>query len=56
MRAYSLSELFNLTRAELFALHSRIVDDLSSLSETDRKTALENLRKVRRALAARPVP
>ena len=50
MRAYSLNELFNLTRAELFALHARIVAGLSMLSETDREVALDNLRKIRRAL------
>jgi len=50
MRAYSLIELFTLTRAELFALHSRIVAELSSLPDADRSTALENLRKIRRAL------
>jgi len=57
MRAYSLSELFNLTRAELFALHSRIAGELPSLADVDRDTALENLRRIRRVLAhARVAP
>jgi hypothetical protein len=57
MRAYSLSELFNLTRAELFALHSRVVGELPTLPVTDRPTALEILRKIRRVLARKgPAP
>ena len=52
MRAYSLNELFCLTRAELFALHARIAAELPALSETDRSIALDNLRKLRRILAA----
>jgi hypothetical protein len=51
MRAYSLSELFTLTRADLFALHSKIAAVLPSLPDADRETALENLRKLRRVLA-----
>ncbi len=51
MRAYSLSELFNLTRAEVFALHAKIAAELPALSDPDRETALENLRKLRRVLA-----
>jgi hypothetical protein len=51
MRAYSLTELFNLTRSELFALYAGIAADLPALSETERETALENLRKLRRVLA-----
>ena len=51
MRAYSLSELFNLTRAELFALHARIAAGLPALGEADREVALDNLRKLRRVLA-----
>jgi hypothetical protein len=51
MRAYSLSELFTLTRAELFVLHARIVADLAALPEAERDIASENLRKLRRALA-----
>jgi hypothetical protein len=50
MRAYSLSELFSFTRSELFALHSQIVGNLWSLSDTDRETALETLRNLRRVL------
>jgi len=51
MRDYSLSELFNFTRAELFALHTRITAELPTLCEADRETALDNLRKLRRVLA-----
>jgi len=51
MRAYSLIELFNLTRAELFALHAQISAELPQLSESDTEVALENLRKIRRVLA-----
>jgi hypothetical protein len=51
MRAYSLIELFTLTRTELFALHARIAAELPMLSDPDRETALENLRKLRRVLA-----
>ena len=57
MRAYSLNELFYLTRGELFALHARIVAELPALCESDREAALDNLRKLRRALAqVRPEP
>ena len=53
MRAYTLNELMNLTRAELFALHRRIVDALMLLPEgsPERSTALANLRYIRRVLA-----
>ena len=51
MRAYSLSELFPLTRAELFALHARIAAELPALSDSERETTLQNLRRVRRVLA-----
>jgi hypothetical protein len=51
MRDYSLSELFCLTRAELFALHARIVAELASMPETGRAVALDNLRNIRRILA-----
>ncbi len=50
MRAYSLNELFCLTRSELFALHARIAAELPTLCEADREIALDNLRKLRRAL------
>lgn len=55
MRAYSLTELMNLTRNELFALHRRIVDALALLPEgsPERLTALANLRNIRRVLARR---
>ena len=53
MRAYTLNELMSLTRAELFALHRRIVDALALMPEAsqERLTALENLRWIRRVLA-----
>ncbi len=51
MRAYSLIELFNLTRAELFSLHAKITAELPTLSESDAEVALENLRNVRRVLS-----
>jgi len=47
MRAYSLNELFNLTRGELFALHTRIVIELSELSGNDYAVAVENIRRIR---------
>ena len=57
MRAYSLSELLNLTRSELFALHAKIAAELATLPETDREVALDNLRKLRRVLTrVRPGP
>lgn len=52
MRAYSLMELFNLTRAELFSLHAKIVAELPELSGKDVETALNNLRSIRRVLAS----
>lgn len=53
MRAYTLTELMSLTRAELFALHRRIVDVLAQLPDgsPERLTALANLRDIRRVLA-----
>jgi hypothetical protein len=53
MRAYTLTELMNLTRAELFALHRQITDALPRLPEgsPERFTALATLRDIRRVLA-----
>jgi hypothetical protein len=51
MRAYSLDELYRLTRSELFALHAKIVADLPALCDADRTVALDTLRKLRRVLA-----
>ena len=53
MRAYSLTELMNLTRNELFALHRQIADALALLPEgsPERLTALATLRDIRRILA-----
>jgi len=55
MRAYSLTELMNLTRNELFALHRQIADALALLPEgsPERLTALATLRYIRRVLARR---
>ncbi|HWB50487.1 MAG TPA: hypothetical protein VG651_15360 [Stellaceae bacterium] len=55
MRAYSLTELMNLTRNELFALHRQITDDLALLPESspERDMALTTLRYIRRVLARR---
>jgi hypothetical protein len=53
MRAYSLNELFRLTRNELFELHAEIVRELDDMPEDSAElaTAFENLRLIRRALA-----
>ena len=53
MRAYTLTELMKLTRAELFALHRQIEDALALLPEgsPERFTALATLRDIRRVLA-----
>ena len=51
MRAYSLYELFCLTRAELFALHARIAAELAALPAAERVVGLANLRSIRRVLA-----
>ena len=59
MRTYSLTELFCLTRNELFALHAKIVAELAALPEgaEGRLAALDNLRLIRCALARhRPAP
>ena len=52
IRAYILTELMSLTRAELCALHRRIVDALAQLPEASavRLIALANLRAIRRVL------
>ncbi len=53
MRAYSLNELFHLTRNQLFELHAEIVAELAALPESfaDRHIAIENLRLIRQVLA-----
>ena len=53
MRAYTLTELMNLTRAELFALHRQITGALALLPDhsPERFTALATLRDIRRVLA-----
>jgi hypothetical protein len=52
MRACTLTELMNLTRAELFALHRQTVDALALLPEgsPERLAALATLRDIRRVL------
>jgi hypothetical protein len=52
MRAYTLTELMNLTRAELFALHRKMTGALALLPEgsPERFTALATLRDIRRVL------
>ncbi len=53
MRVWTLSELFRLTRAELFGLHREIAAELASLAEGSpgREVALANLRVIAKALA-----
>ena len=53
MRAYTLTELMKLTRAELFALHRQIADPLALLPDgcPERFTALATLRDIRRVLS-----
>jgi hypothetical protein len=55
MRTFSLTELMNLKRHELFALHRQIADALALLPEgsPERHTALTTLRNIRRVLARR---
>ena len=49
MRAYTLTELMNLTRAELFALHRQIVDAIALLPEAPRGS--RHAADIRRVLA-----
>jgi hypothetical protein len=53
MRAWTLIELFRLTRAELFGLYQEIVNALAAMPDSDpgRLIALANLQNIRRALA-----
>ncbi len=55
MRAYSLNELFRLTRTELLTLHAKIVAELASLTRDtpDHAQALINLRNIRQVLFQR---
>ena len=55
MRAYNLTELMNLTRNELFALHRQITEALALLPEgsPERDMALATLRNIRRVLTRR---
>ena len=58
MRAYILTELMSLTRAELCALHRRIVDALAQLPEAsaERLIALANLRAIGECWCGRICP
>ena len=53
MRIWTLSELFRLTRAELFGLFQEIVNAHAAMPDGDpeRPIALANLQNIRRALA-----
>jgi hypothetical protein len=53
MRAWTLIELFRLTRAELFGLYQEIVNALAAMPDSDpeRPIALATLQNIRRALA-----
>lgn len=52
MRIYSLTELFCLTRSELFAIHAATVAALAApgLTQTDAEAAHGLLRNIRRVL------
>jgi hypothetical protein len=59
MRSYSLTELLNLTRAELCSLHGEIVTRLAGLPDdaAERPALLAALRDIRRVMAtALPSP
>ena len=47
MREYSMSELLNLTRPELFRLQAKLLTELSSLDDEELAMARENLRRIR---------
>ncbi|HTV29503.1 MAG TPA: hypothetical protein VMF32_17165 [Xanthobacteraceae bacterium] len=51
MRAWPVSELFTLTRKQLFELYAQIAGELPALRDTERGIALENLRRIRSVLA-----
>ena len=53
MRAYTLIELFRLTRAELFGLYRDIANALAAMPDSDpeRPIALANLQNIRNVLA-----
>lgn len=52
MRNYTLTELFTLSRNELFALHAQIFAALTAPNrEADNDIARGNLRRIRRVLA-----
>ena len=53
MRAYTLIELFRLTRAELFGLYRDIANALAAMPDSDpeRLIALANLQNIRKVLA-----
>jgi len=53
MKSYSITELFGMTRNELFALDTRIFAKIADLPEADSSRAIgfANLRLIRRVLA-----
>ncbi len=53
MRVYTLTELFSMTRAQIFALHDGTVAEMNAMPEgsTDRDNALENIRNIRKVLS-----
>ena len=53
MRSYSLTELFGLTRNQLFALHAEVVSALAGLPKAspDGAILLATLSNIRRVLA-----
>ena len=53
MRVWTLNELFQLTRVELFELHREIVAALMAIPDSapERPIALANLRNIRTVLA-----
>ena len=59
MRVWTTTELFKLTRDELFALHAEIVSQLTDIPEGSylRALGLASLARIRRVLARlRPTP
>lgn len=53
MKTYSISELFNLPRAQIFALHGGVAVEIASLPANDLSfiAGMEDLRRIRRVLS-----
>jgi hypothetical protein len=53
MKVWTLSELFRLTRAELFGLHRAISSEIAGVpaESPEREVALDNLRRIAKALS-----